>query len=165
MRTLYEINAEYLNLLETAFTVDEETGEVLFDNNAFEAIEGEYNDKIDSIVNYIKSLETLCEGIKKERDNLAERKAQVEKKIESLKEYISTSMELRNMDKFETPKAKLSFRVSKSVNVIDEELIEDCYFKETITKKLDRASLLKDLKEEKEVKGACLLVKRNLQIK
>ena len=165
MRTLYEINAEYLNLLETAFTVDEETGEVLFDNNAFEAIEGEYNDKIDSIVNYIKSLETLCEGIKKERDNLAERKAQVEKKIESLKEYISTSMELRNMDKFETPKAKLSFRVSKSVNVIDEELIENCYFKETITKKLDRASLLKDLKEEKEVKGACLLVKRNLQIK
>jgi hypothetical protein len=165
MRTLYEINAEYLNLLETAFTVDEETGEVLFDNTAFEAIRGEYNDKIDSIVNYIKSLETLCEGIKKERDNLAERKAQVEKKIESLKEYISKSMELRNMDKFETPKAKLSFRVSKSVNVIDEELIPDDYFKESVSKKLDKASLLKDIKEGKEVKGACLLVKRNLQIK
>lgn len=165
MRTLYEINAEYLELLETAFTVDEETGEVLFDNNAFEAIEGEYNDKIDSIVNYIKSLETLCEGIKKERDNLAERKAQVEKKIESLKEYISKSMELRNMDKFETPKSKLSFRVSKSVNVIDEELIPDAYFKESVSKKLDKTSLSKDLKEGKEVKGACLLVKRNLQIK
>lgn len=165
MRSLYEINGAYLQALETSFIVDEETGEIIFQADLLNQLDDEFNSKVDNICCFIKDLENLSEGIKAEKKALDERLKSNESKIESLKKYIANGLDLRQMVKLETPRNKISFRTSKSVEVVDEAMIKGNYWKEEVVKKLDKKSILDDLKAGKEVEGCALLVKNNLQIK
>lgn len=167
-KTLYEINGEYLSAIENGFIVDEETGEIWLDEEAIEKAEGEFKEKADNIACYIKDLEAFGVALDTEKKNIDRKIKQNKAKVESLKNYLSNSMRLREIDKVETARCKLSFRKSTSVNVLDENLIPDNYFTIETVKKLDKKTLLADLKNLKEgddIKGATLLEKQNLQVK
>ena len=56
---LYEINQHYLEVLENGFSFDEETGEILFDKENLDQLEGAFEEKVDNIACYIKDLEGL----------------------------------------------------------------------------------------------------------
>lgn len=162
---LYEIDKHYQEVLENGFSFDEETGEVLFDTESLDKLQGEYNEKIDNIVCFVKSLEALNNAIKNEKKSLDERIKFNDNKIERLKSYVSESLKQRQLKKFETSKNKLSFRKSESVNVIDESLLGMKFLKKKITYTPDKTLIKKALKNGEEVKGATLEVKENLQIK
>lgn len=162
---LYEIDKHYQEVLENGFSFDEETGEVLFDTESLDTLQGEYNEKIDNIVCFIKDLEALNLAIKNEKKALDERIKMNDNKIERLKGYIVGSLNQRQLKKFETSKNKLSFRKSESVNVLDESLIDKKFMKEKITYSVDKTSIKKALKNGEVVDGATLEVKENLQIK
>lgn len=162
---LYEIDKHYQEVLENGFSFDEETGEVLFDTESLDTLQGEYNEKIDNIVCFIKDLEALNGAIKNEKKALDERIKMNDNKIERLKNYIIGSLNQRQLKKFETSKNKLSFRKSESVNVLDESLIDKKFMKEKITYSVDKTSIKKALKNGEVVDGATLEVKENLQIK
>lgn len=162
---LYEIDKHYQEVLENGFSFDEETGEVLFDTESLDTLQGEYNEKIDNIVCFIKDLEALNVAIKNEKKALDERIKMNDNKIERLKNYIIGSLNQRQLKKFETSKNKLSFRKSESVNVLDESLIDKKFMKEKITYSVDKTSIKKALKNGEVVDGATLEVKENLQIK
>lgn len=162
---LYEIDKHYQEVLENGFSFDEETGEVLFDTESLDTLQGEYNEKIDNIVCFIKDLEALNLAIKNEKKALDERIKMNDNKIERLKNYIIGSLNQRQLKKFETSKNKLSFRKSESVNVLDESLIDKKFMKEKITYSVDKTSIKKALKNGEVVDGATLEVKENLQIK
>lgn len=167
-KTLYEINGEYLSAIENGFIVDAETGEIWLDDEALEKAEGEFKEKADNIACYIKDLEAFGVALDTEKKNIDRKIKQNKAKVESLKNYLSNSMRLREIDKVETARCKLSFRKSTSVNVLDENLIPDNYFTIETVKKLDKKTLLadlKNLKEDDEIKGASLLEKQNLQVK
>ena len=163
-RSLYEINQDYLDILDN-FEINEETGEVYFNEELLNNLETEFKDKVDNIACYIKDLQALSNAIKDEKKRLDDRLKLNDRKVETLTNYLSKSLEMRNIDKLETTRNKLSFRKSKSVNVLDESLIDNQYFKVIEEKKLDKKALLEDLKKGCEVKGAELLEKHNLQIK
>lgn len=165
MRSLYEINNDYLKALDSAFVMDEETGEIFMQDEVLDKLDGEFSDKVDNIVCYIKDLENLNDGIKAEKKALDERSKANEGRIDSLKKYVSKALQIRNMAKYETPKCKLSFRTSKSVEVLDEDKIDGSYWKEEIVKKLDKKTILDELKKGTEINGCRLLEKTNLQIK
>ena len=85
---LFEISKAYEEVIENGFKEDSETGEILFDEESLDELIGDFNSKVDNIVCYIKNLETLNTGIKKEIDSMSARKKANEKKIENLKSYI-----------------------------------------------------------------------------
>ncbi|MDO4379088.1 MAG: siphovirus Gp157 family protein [Erysipelotrichia bacterium] len=165
MRSLYEINNDYLKALDNAFVMDEDTGEIFLQDEMLDQLADEFSDKVDNIVCYIKDLENLNDGIKAEKKALDERFKANEGRVENLKKYVSNALKIRNMAKYETPKCKLSFRTSKSVEVVDENSIDSNYWKEEVVKKLDKKTILDELKNGVEVNGCKLLVKNNLQIK
>lgn len=72
---------------------------------------------------------------------------------------------MRDMSKLETTRNKISLRNSKSVEVFNENIIPKTYFNETVVEKLDKKTLLKELKEGKQIDGCRLLEKSNLQLK
>lgn len=165
MKTLYEINQEYLKAIDTAFEVDEETGEIIFDEDIIEALNLEFNEKVDNTVCVIKHLQGLSDSIKAEKQALDERMKAVDKQIDRLKEYVSASLKMRDMNKFESARNKLSFRTSKKVEVLNESVIPEEYFKTEEVKKLDKKTILKELKEGKQIEGCFLKENSNLQIK
>ena len=137
MSSLYELDKEY-ELALNNFKVDEETGEVLFDNELLEQLEGDYKQKVDNIACYIKDLQALSQSIKNEKANLDERLKANDKKIDSLKNYLFVSLERREISKLETARNKLSFRKSTSLIVEDEKLVPKKFINKVVTEKIDK---------------------------
>ena len=70
-----------------------------------------------------------------------------------------------NKWKFETPKVKLSYRKSDSVEVSDINLLPKEYVKEKVELSADKTALKKALKDGKEIKGVEIVTKLNMQVK
>ena len=164
MATLYELSKEYTEALNN-FSVDEETGEVTFDKNKIDHIESDLKDKADNIACFIKNLTALSDSIKAEKNALDERLKANDKKIESLKKYITSAMELAQMDRLETARNKITFRTSKKVIISDDDAVPEKYIKLEITSKVDKKAIGEALKAGKVVNGCYLEVNNNIQIK
>ena len=164
MATLYELSKEYTEALNN-FSVDEETGEVIFDKNKIDHIESNIKDKADNIACFIKNLTALSDSIKAEKNALDERLKANDKKIESLKKYITSAMELAEMDRLETARNKITFRTSKKVIISDDDAVPEKFIKLEITSKVDKKAIGEALKAGEVVNGCYLEVNNNIQIK
>lgn len=161
--TLYDIDSA---IRDFEFTVAEDTGEVTnFD--ALDALQMEREAKIENIALYIKNLTALSADIKAEKNNLDERMKAAERKADSLKRYLASSL---NGEKFETARCKVSYRKSAQVVVSDTftewakqnapELVT-----ETLTIKPDKAAIKNAIKSGKQVVGAEIVENTNISIK
>lgn len=165
--TLFEIDRKIAELLEYGFNeecIDEETGEFFPDRvwALLEQYEGERNTKLENVALYVKSLTAEADAIKAEEKALADRRKAKEKRVESLKQYLTNALELQG--KFETPRVSLSFRKSVSVEV-DTKVLGKEWMTEKIEYSPDKAALRLALKAGTEIAGAQLIEKQNLQIK
>lgn len=148
--------------------LDFETGEVT-DFERLEQLTLARDAKIEGVALFIKNLEAEAAAIKNEENTLAERRKEKERKVERLKEYLTTALDGA---KFETPRVKMSFRSSTSVEIGDElrllEWLEKNHHDDCVRYKLPeikKSEVGKLLKDGKEVPGACLVTKSNLQLK
>lgn len=158
---LYEINDAYWQWLEKVQENEGElTRELLIE---MECIEGEFDEKAEAYAVLIKTLNAEAEMLKTEQQRLYERQKQKENLAERLKERLAESMRFFEKDKLETAKCKISFRASKAVEIIDEALIPDEYFK--VERKVIKTDIKTAIAEGKEVAGAVLVEKKNIQIK
>lgn len=156
--TLYEIDKA---LVDFEFEIDEETGEVL--NAAdLDELQMAREQKIENIGLYIKNLEAEKDAVKHEKDNFADRQKRLEKKIDSLKGYLTYALDGQ---KFSTPKVAVSFRRSESVKITDEYLVPDDYCEFTMVRKPNKTNIKDALKKGKEIMGAELVEKQNISIK
>lgn len=162
---LYKINKHIQDVLENGYSFDEETGEILFDTSSLDTLEIAFNEKVDNIICYIKNLNALNDAIESEIKALGERKKANNKKVENLTNYVLTTMKMREMDKLETAKNKVSFRKSKSLNVVDESKIPSIYFTEKIEHKVNKKAITDAIKQGYEIEGCELVEKTNLIIK
>lgn len=163
MASLYELDQAVLTVLENGLVFDEETGEILFDSDNFDALEGERNEKLESVALYIKSLDADAAAIRAEEKSLAERRGVKERKAERLRDYLTRSMESFGDTKLETPRVALSFRKSVAVEIEDEALIPQVWV--NYKRSIDKAGIKKALKSGEFVNGAQLVERQNLQIK
>lgn len=162
---LFEINKTILDIIEKGFSEDEETGEILFEEDDLMDLQIAFDEKIDGISGYIKNLDSLNDGIKKEIDNLSKRKKENEKKIKSLKEYVLMMFDYEGIKKYETAKNKLSTRKSKSVNILDEDLISSDFKKCKEMWSIDKVAIKAAISNGKKVDGAELVENTNLTLK
>ena len=107
--TLYEIDSAITSL------VDDETGEIS-DEQAFDQLQMARDTKIENIGLYIKDLQAEAKAIKDEEAALAARRKAAENKVERLKNLLDYA--LRGA-KFSTPRLKVSYRKSQTVEVSD----------------------------------------------
>ena len=156
--TLFDINKA---ILEFDYEIDEETGEIL-NAEELDALELARDEKIEGVGLWIKNLQAEAEAVKKEKDAMADRQRRLEKKAESLKNYLAWALK---GEKFSTPRIAMSWRKSESVLIPDEALLDDRFVNITMIKKPDKKLIKDTLKAGLEVPGAELVTKQNLQIK
>ena len=156
--TLFEINKA---ILEFDYEIDEETGEIL-NAEALDALQLARDEKIEGVGLWIKNLQAEAEAVKKEKDAMADRQRRLEKKAESLKNYLVYALQ---GERFSTPRIAISWRKSESVLIPDEALLDDRFVNITMIKKPDKKLIKDTLKAGREVPGAELITKQNLQIK
>ena len=154
MANLYEIDAQIMAC------VDFETGEII-DEEKLQALQLEFDQKVEGIALWIKNLVAESKMIKEEKDNLATRQNTCENKAESLKKYLSSAL---GGEKFKTAKVSVSYRKSESIEVEDISLLDDDYlkFKEP---EADKTKIKAALKNGVSLEGVTLVEKNNIQIK
>lgn len=170
--TLYEINAEIRNAIETMFdSVNPETGEI--DAGTFERLESlkaERAAKREGCGLFIKNETAELNEINAEIERLTARAKVKENRIERVKKYVADDLaaEITETNKnphFETARVSLSLRLSESVNVIDKNAIPAEFMKTKTETTPDKTAIKKAIKAGAVVSGAELVKKNNLQIK
>lgn len=166
MSTLYEIDYNLYQLLENEMVVDEETGEILFEESDIDNLLLSRDQKLENTACYIKNLMSDIDQIKAEEKSLKERRQTKEKKVERLKSYLANSMLLFGDKKFETPRVALSFRKSKQVEIEPNVHLPQEYVKVKVEESPDKTKL-KDaiLKQGIVIDGVKVVEKENLQLK
>ena len=178
MSSLYEIDERLRNLEE--YGVDE-YGEILDEdsfNAKFDEIQMALSEKIENSMCFYKNLQSDIEAFKEEEKKLAQRRKVKENLAERIKNRIDNYIRMKytneagivdtdglNKFKMETPRMKLSYRKSDSVEVSDINLLPKEYVKEKVELSADKTALKKALKDGKEINGATIVTKLNMQVK
>jgi hypothetical protein len=95
--------------------VDFETGEV-FDPERLDALQMERTAKLENVALWVKNLMADAKAIREEEKALASRRQRMEKKVESLNQWLTNALQ---GEKLSTPKVAVSFRRSEGLDVID----------------------------------------------
>ena len=103
--TLYELTAEYQNLLELA--EDPETDPEVF-NDTMEGLTGEIEIKAEGYVIVMKELEAQADKLDKEISRLTARKSTCQNSIKRMKESLMSAMQATGKTKLPTEHFKLS---------------------------------------------------------
>ncbi|MET3505441.1 siphovirus Gp157 family protein [Halalkalibacter oceani] len=156
---LYELTDAYQQVLELA----ENDSESFLDT--LKSLEDAIEVKIENTAKLIKTLDGEAEVIKAEEKRLSERRKALENKVTGLKNYLEYELEKLNLDKVKGAILTTSMQNNPpSVEVLNEKKIPKIYFKPQPSK-LDKTTLLKDLKEGKEVEGAAIKQTKSLRIR
>lgn len=166
---LYDIAMELREALDKSLeaVVTTEDGEIVEDEQVETVINGlylDYNDTLEGVACYIKELEEFADGLARRKKVLDERKRQTERRIESLKRYLTTCMTAVGQTTFETVDTRISFRRSEAVETVDE-LVPSEYKTVKMTEAVDKAKIKMAIKHGQEVPGATLVVRNNIQIR
>lgn len=165
MPKLYELSEKYNafnqymeDALDNIDELDEDTLSMFTDT--LESIQDEIGDKVENIVKFLRNIEGDIESYKNEEQRLAKKRKYLENKYAGLKDYTQQMLEFANLDKVQAGLFKVSLRKSPpSVNVLDEKKIPDSY-KIAQPMKLDKKTILSDLKLGKEIDGAAMTTDR-----
>ena len=110
---LYEIDAAITAL------VDPETGEIS-DFAKLEELSMARDRKLENVACWCKNLTAEAKAMRDEEKSLAERRQSAERKVESLKQYLSDAL---HGEKFQTPKCAVSFHRTTFVSINDTESV------------------------------------------
>ena len=149
---LYEIDQAIMECVN-------EDGEII-DLDRMNELQMSRNDKVENIALWIKNLLAEAKAIGEEKKNLDERKQRCERKAESLKQYLAYALDGQ---KFSTPKVSVSYRKSKSVDIVNADLVPQEYFK--VKYEISKSDISEALKNGMDIPGCVLVEKENLQIK
>lgn len=164
MTALFILAAEHRALADKLHNLD------LDDQTIADTLESEGGDLVEKCKNVaavFRNLESDAKQIKEAEQQLAERRKAIEKRAESLKNYLKTNMEVAGITKIECPWFLISIAQNpEAVTVDDESLIPRDYFKEIpATFQLDKAMVKQAIKDGFNVPGAHLSRGTSLRIK
>lgn len=155
MPSLYKIEQEIMECL------DLETGEIL-DAERLNALEMEWQEKVESVALWIKNLSADAIAYKAEKEAFADREKAALKKIESLKNWLAGAL---GGQKFSTWRCAVTFRKSEAVEIEDESMIPQFLINEKVTYSPDKTAIKAALKEGQEIPGCKLIERMNPTIK
>ena len=155
MASLYEIDQAIMAC------VDAETGEII-DPEALDALLMQRDDKLEAVACWIKNLQSDALAYKAEKDAFAARQRAAEKKLESLKRYLSDALQGQ---KFSTAKCAVSFRKSVTVEVEDVKFVPAEWLRVQTSVEPDKTAIKEAIKAGQEISGCKLVENLNITIK
>jgi len=156
---LFQLTQSYQEVLSLAEQIDEGTLK-----DTLDSINEAIDVKVENTAYVIKTLEANIAVIAIEEKRLAAMKSAQMNNVKSLKLYIQDSMELVGLDKVQGKTIKVAIQNNpQSVRVSNEEALTTYLVEQT--PKLDKKSLLADLKSGMEIDGAELQQTRSIRIK
>ena len=157
---LYELTEIYLNLLEMAEQLDQETFQ-----NTLESIQEELEDKVEHTAKFIRCLEADIAAIKAEEKRLADRRRALEEKADRAKDYLKDQLMKAGIERVKRPTITVSIQNNPpSLDVIDETLIPDDFLIPQPAK-IDKKTILERLKNGEEVPGVTMKQTKGLRIR
>lgn len=162
MRPLYEINTDIQQAFDEA--IDPETGEILDENalDRLDALDIERSTKIESIGLYYKDVVAEADMVKAEKDKLDARQKALEKKADSLKQYLAKALD---GEKFKTPRIAVSYRTTDKVEVADAEELPETFQRKKVSVEADKKAIKEAFKMGLDVPGAKLVKNTSTIIK
>jgi len=162
MGNIFELNSEYIDLMNALEFIDESAEESI--NEELQLNEKEFEEKAVNYIKMIKKWEGDIETINTELRRLKELKDSKQLAIERLKNSLKYSMELRGKEREDLGLYKLGFRKSTAVNV-DEEKLPKKWFNKVVKLNPNKKAITEALKAGRKIKGAFLEYRKNLTIK
>lgn len=159
--SLYEMAEAYQNLDILLENTEDRTALVEY----LDGIQVQMKDKVSNIVRYSKNLELTAGAIDVEIERLTALKKSYEGKSQSLKDYISYSMLKHGIEKVETDIAKIFFRKSKSVEIVDLDMLPEDLVVQKVSFQPDKKAIKEAIESGWSVAGARIVEAMKLQIK
>ena len=111
--TLYEISDRYTGFLALVDSGEIDDSQAITDT--LDAIQQEFDQKVDNIACLFKSLSSEADAIEAEAKRLTERAKYKRNVCDRLKAYVAACMQSIGQEKFENERNKVSFSRSKSI--------------------------------------------------
>lgn len=165
MATLHNIDDALRDCIEQGFSVDPETGEVLWTRADLDRLEQAFSEKLEGCALWVKEQRALAKAIREEERALAARRKAIENRLDYMDGYILDALRSVDGGKFETPRAALSIRKSTRAVVDVPEVLPEGYRAIVTEVKPDKAAIAKALRRGEDVPGAHLETALNLRLK
>jgi hypothetical protein len=165
---LYELSVEMQKVMDAMEQwAIEHDGDVsdfpMLDNLA--TLDEDFKQKVLSVAAYIKGLEAEVNAFKAEEERLERRRETTKRKVEFLKGYITSQVQSPADFHVSDARAKVSFRPSKVVDIIEENRIPVAYMRIPVAVPAPDKKLIKEaLERGTAVDGAVLVKRLNLSI-
>ncbi len=164
---LYDIADGYRHLMD-AIQIDPETGEISTPDvlEALAVQDAAFDGKAEAVACYIKELRADAKALKEEEEVLKARRYAMDRKADSLSQYLANCMMQIGRDKVQTPRCALSFRKNFQVQVTDPDMLaKQEEFMRVKAPEPDKAAIKAALKSGRVIQGAALVMTHHLQIK
>lgn len=161
MSNIYELSENYRQVFDAI--ANGEDDQVYLDT--LEAINDSIEDKADNYMRVIKNSEADIEALDKEIKRLQEKKKVLSNGVKRMKESLQEAMERTNKLAFKTTLFSYGIQNNApSLDNLDIDKIPKKYFVDQ-EPKLDKKSLLNDLKEGQEINGATMKQTKSLRVR
>lgn len=161
----YEIVNGMIDTLDIFLESDQNESDRENYNYIMEFLQEELENKSSNIIKYIRNISLEVEVLLQEEDRLEKLRKQKEKKVNSLKKYLTDILLNLDKNKIETELGNLGLRKSVSVAIDNLDLIPKKYIQKKIELVPDKRTLSELLKQGKNIKGVHLEDKYSLQIR
>lgn len=161
----YEIVNGMIDTLDIFLESEQNEGDRENYEFVMEFLKEELENKSSNIIKYIRNVSLEVEVLSQEEDRLEKLRKQKEKKVNSLKKYLTDILLNLDRNKIETELGNLGLRKSVSVAIDNLDLIPKKYIQKKIELVPDKRMLSELLKQGKSIKGVHLEDKYSLQIR
>lgn len=161
----YEIMNGMIDTLDIFLESDQNESDRENYNYVMKFLQEELESKSSNIIKYIRNISLEVEILSQEEDRLEKLRKQKEKKVNSLKKYLTDILLNLDKNKIETELGNLGLRKSVSVAIDNLDLIPKKYIQKKIELIPDKRMLSELLKQGKNIKGVHLEDKYSLQIR
>lgn len=158
---LYEITGALVTLLDYYSSQDCENDEATLEG--IQQMELKRDEKLEACIATYKNMGAVREMIANEIKKLKAKLDSQEKRINNLKNYISNNMLPGEKWKSDNGLHSLSWRATKSIEVLDESLLSTDLFR--VKLEPDKGKIKELIESGEAIKGAVLVHSNNLQIK
>lgn len=125
----------------------------------------EIKKKSSSIIQYIQNIQALNKSAKEEADKLQKLIKTRSNKIERLKSYLVTTLQVLEAKKIETDLGSYGLRRNSAVDVYDIAALPKEFIRVTEERKADKEKIKEYIKANGELKGARIVDNYSLQIR
>lgn len=131
---------------------------------AMDSVDAALEEKLESTAKVIRNLEAEADGLEAEEKRLKARKMAVKNRIADIKGYVQQNLEAMGKEKVTSGIFKWSIQANApSVNIIDESLIPDDYWK--IERKPMKTEIKKAIEAGELTEGAELVRTKSLRLR